>query len=595
MSQPPPPPPGPPPQSGPDEPEGPQQPPGPPPQQPAPDKQQGGGYGYPQAPAQPPQPGGYGYPQPPAQPPQGGFGGPQAGPVPGPYGQPQPGPYGQPQPYGPGPYGQPQPGPYGYPGGAPTVPPGGRPPGGDNKVLVIVAAVVAVLLVVGGGVWFLAQDGGGSPDPQASSGGTTSGSTGGGGTDTGGGDAPTGTDGELLFTVDAPDVNESTGVPGAWATDEFFVKSSIGKILAVRAADGSSAWEIPLDGPVCAASPHRSEDGRTAVVTRESGAENADCNQMVVLDLDKGKKAWQKTIPGDADVSSLGGGVTVARNTVAAAWIGGAVAYSLDGGSPLWGGDWSGECRDEGYAGGAELVAVVRCGNLSDPEYRVQTLNPKNGKPVGEYTVPSGISSVHVLSTAPLVIGVGAGEYHTTDIITVGDDHQLESKITLGDRYEDPCRTDTESCWTSAVSDDYVFLPTKSHDSSGDAIGQTNSVMAFDIHSGATKWKVDAGDGREILPFDVQDGKLLAYRTATYEDGGEIVEVDPASHQEKLRLRLPSGHDLDYEREMGPRTYGSYSRVIFRNGRLFFHQHITSDRVGTYTKERLLAVGYGAG
>lgn len=119
--------------------------------------------------------------------------------------------------------------------------------------------------------------------------------------------------------------------------------------------------------------------------------------------------------------------------------------------------------------------------------------------------------------------------------------------------------------------------------------------MAFDIHSGKTKWKVEAGTNRAIMPIGMDGDRLLAYRTSTYDEGGEIVGIDPETQKETLLLQLPSGHDLDYEKELAPRAYSAYAEVIYEHGRLFFHQHLISERKGSFTKERIMAVGYGAG
>ncbi|MCF6522255.1 PQQ-binding-like beta-propeller repeat protein [Streptomyces sp. JJ36] len=580
----------------------------------------GDGYGYPQQPsaphaaptqaagfpaAQPPgQPGPPGPPpgppgQPPTPPPGGGFGPPGAP-------TPPAGGYGYPAPGGPGgaptmPPGQP-PG-YGQnPGMYPTMPPGGGPggSGGNNsKIIVIVAAVVAVLLIAGGGIWFLTQgdDGGKNEskgDTKETSQGASEGgdSSGGGG---GGGDTPKNADAELVAKPAAPEVSDQVSVPGTWVTEKYMVKTSVESVLGFTAEDGSEAWEIPLSGSVCAASIHQTDDDKTAIVTQETKSPDADCNQMVVLDLKQGKKVWQQTIPGDrVDVNSLGGGVTVSGDTIASAWIGGSVGYKIGGGEPIFTAKPSGTCRDEGFAGGAKLVAVVRCGSYDSPQFKVQTLDPATGKSVQEFEVPKGVESVSVASTDPLVLGVGAGTTVTNRVMTVTEDGKLGANVALGERYNKPCRTEVESCYGMAVGKDAFFLSTAEHDDKSADYGRTNEVMAFDLQTGKTKWKSDAGSKRTIVPFGMDGENVLAYKMPSYDAGGMIVSIEPSKGEQTVLMKMPSDEQLDYEQEFKPSTYGQQTEVVYGHGHLFLPELYVNERPGTFVKERLLGVGYTA-
>ena len=357
-----------------------------------------GGYGYPQ---QPPQTGGgYGYPQQPPGAPQGaGYGFPQQPPgAPGGYGFPQQPPqgYGYPQQPGQPPYGQ-------NPAMYPTQPPGGYPggpgaPGGDGngKIIAIIAAAVAVVLVIGTvGFFLIDDDGGGETEAKGDKKSTSKGS--------GGGGKPASTEGEELFKIDSPKLSgeDSKYALGGWATDEVFAKGTIDAVVGMDAASGDKKWDLALDGEICAASKHMTESGKTAVITQETKSTKAACNQLAVFDVNSGKKEWQEKMPAADDATTLGMNLTIAEDVVAAKWIGGSVAYKISGGSPLWRSKGSNECRDDGFAGGKELMAVVECGDYSDPKIKVQKLDPKTGKSTWEFEAPDGVESARVISTRP--------------------------------------------------------------------------------------------------------------------------------------------------------------------------------------------------
>ncbi|QPP08440.1 PQQ-binding-like beta-propeller repeat protein [Streptomyces bathyalis] len=548
---------------------------GAPPQPPA------GGYGYPQQPpsggfgAPPPQPpaaGGYGYPQ---QPPGGGGG----------YGFPQQPPQGAGYGYGyqqhPGqPYGQ---GPGMYPT-APGYGPGGPgAPGGsgNGKVIAIVAAAVAIVVaVVTIGIFLVNKDDGteARQDPKT-------------GTNDPGGDKPASTEGRELFKIPSPKLSEdeTASVTGAWATDKIFAKSTLNGIIGMDAASGKQAWKISLDGQICAAARQSTDDGKAAVITAETKSSRAKCNQMAVIDLDKGKKLWQETMPSSESAVTLGMNMAIGKNVVAAKWIGGSVAYKMSGGTPLWKSQSGGGCEDEGFAGGEELMAVVQCGSYGDPKLKVQKLNPKTGEANWEFDVPKGVQTARIVSADPVVIAVGAGSSTATDVMTIGDDEKLKAKISLGDnKYEPGCSTGVESCTSIVVDDDYVYLPSARHQ--GDS-ASTNEIIAFDINSGSPKWKSDAGEKRTIVPVRMLDGKLIAYKKPTYDAGGQVVAVDPgAQGKQELYMRHPDDSAED-ENNLG--GISLREPPIYQNGRLFLHQTLISKRSST-SYGKYLGIGFGA-
>ncbi|OEV28886.1 hypothetical protein AN219_19585 [Streptomyces nanshensis] len=473
----------------------------------------------------------------------------------------------------------PQGGPYG-PGG-PGAGPGGSG-GGNGKVIAIVAAAVATVLAVVTVGFFLVSNDKGTEAKDDGKTGTK-----------GIGGKPASTEGKELFKIPSPKLTdeESVSVTGAWATDKIFAKSTINGIIGMDAARGKQAWKIDLDGQVCAASRHSTDDGKTAVVTAETKSSRAECNQIAVIDLNKGKKLWQEKMPNSERATTLGMNMTISQNVVAAKWIGGSVAYEMSGGTPLWKSEGTGSgCQDEGFAGGEELMAVVQCGSYSEPKLKVQKLNPKTGEANWEFDVPKGVQSARIISSDPVVIGVSAGTSSTTDVMTVGDDEKLKSKISLGDRKYDPgCSTGVESCASAVVDDDYVYLPSARHQ--GDDYSSTNEIIAFDLETGKPKWKSDAGERRTITPVRMQGDKLIAYKKPTYGAGGQVVAVDPGKQgEQELYMRHP---DDSSETENNFAGITLREPPLYENGRLFLHQTLISERsTGTYGK--YLGIGFGA-
>ncbi|WP_405505861.1 PQQ-binding-like beta-propeller repeat protein [Streptomyces purpurascens] len=595
------------------------QPPPPPPQQPPP----GGGFGPPQD--QPPQPG-YGYPQAPQTPPPAA---PQAppqppqapqGPPPG-YGYPgqQPqAPYGQPgQPGQPG-YGQPgqpgygQPG-YGYPQGTmPLQPQPGYPgqPGGGKKfnaqLAIIVAAVVAIALIIGGGVWYSSSKDDGTKDDTASSGGSTGGTDdNNGGTASGGKEkAPSDPSAKVLFQVPAPEVkNDSTVVvSGSWLTDKTYAKSGIAQIVGYDRDTGGKQWTIPLDGPVCQASRHVTDDNKTAILYQPAMPTKADpshgCSQVAVIDLDAGKELWSKTVKTGDQLISFDN-VTVSGKTVAVGSSSGGAAFDISG-KPLWSPKPSDSCYDAGYGGGEKLVAVRKCGSYEQRQLHIQTIDPKSGKVISEYKMAEGIEYASVVSTNPLVVAADVGDSAgdgsgISDFFSIDNKTgKLRTRISApGEQFAARCEgiTRIEYCNQLAVGGDRLYIPTEEHDGKGE-YSQTNEIVAFDLATGKqTGQRADAGDGYTISPLRMDGGNLIAYKRPPYDKGGQIVSIDGGSFKETKLLENPASEQVrDVESSMSP----DYSEFLYAEGHLYMSKVYASKRSSTGDKE-YLAVGFGTG
>ncbi|WP_049713932.1 PQQ-binding-like beta-propeller repeat protein [Streptomyces caatingaensis] len=500
-----------------------------PPGAPAPGAPVGPAYGYPQA---PPPPGGYGYPA---------AGGPQ-------FGAPQFG----------GAYQQ-------------TPPPAAK---NRKRLAVIVGAVTAFALLLSGGVWYALQ-GGGDDDPKKDGPKASSGAKGGGGAK--GADKPRAKEGKFLFGAELATIKDtSRPAGGMWVTGKVFAKGDLDKVVGYGLTGGKQ-WEIPLDGDICSAPKHVTADGKTAVLVAQAPPSDSKpyggpCNQVVALDLDHGKKLWQKSVRvGDKDVTFSE--VTVGGGTVAAGGLGGGAAWSLEG-KELWKPKEDDSCRDDGYGGGSKLVAVQRCGDYERPQMKVQTLDPATGMPKSSFKVPSGLQYVHVVSTDPLVIGVNAGD-HTgngvSDFMAIDDsgkDGKLRSKIaTENGKFVPRCpSTAVEGCYKLAVTKDTLYLPSDDHQTgkSGE-VGRVNEVVAFDLANGKSKGKTDGRVSSSMVPIGTDgDGAAIAYLTASWRAGGTVVRIDPNSFAAQELLKNPLATQKT-EAQISP----LFEQAIWAQGRLY--------------------------
>lgn len=471
-----------------------------------------------QHPQQPPPPApGYGYPGPqPPQPGQGyaqpGYGQPQYGQPPtqaGPYGYPQQTPppqYGQQPPYG----GQP---PYGQqPGG-----PGG---GSKNKLVVIVAAVVAAVLVIGGGVYFATKGGNGKddPKPQANSGGTS------------GGPSTAAHNSQMSFKWDknADTVAKKDNLKdalGIWFTDKYVVKNQINQVVGYDIGTGAQAWAIPApSGSECTAARDSYHD-MTAI---QYGAK---CDKVMAINLAEGKMLWSTDLPG-GDISPDFGyaQMAVSGDAVGITWGEGSVGYQLSAQKTLWqsgDGDNGDNCKDDGYAGGAQFVAVLNCGY--DTSYKVQLVDPaKSGAPKWTWAAPDGLRVTAVVSTDPVVVLLGTQDTIFTDVASIVDG-RLQSRVSLGTK---KYRIDEDGIEAQSVHDVLVDKDTVYLTLAGDTGGAgkvLSGIVAFNLSDGKQKWVAKPTDNYDITGIGFQDGKVLGYEEPSYDKPGKLVTLDPAS------------------------------------------------------------------
>ncbi|MEU9607662.1 PQQ-binding-like beta-propeller repeat protein [Streptomyces sp. NPDC048057] len=559
---------------GPPAPQAPQGPPGFPPQQP--------GYGYPQA---PPAGAPYGYPGQPQQPQQ-----PQG------YG------YGFPQ--GPG-------GPAG-PGGFPTPPPAPQPPrkGLTTQLKIVIAAVAAVVLIVGGGVVYAVTQDDGKKNDTSSSGskkGRDKGDDKGDGAATDGEGkekAPDDVKSKVAFQLAPPELTDITSFDGSWATDKAFVKPHLNSVVGYDRTKGTQLWQIPLPGQICGASRHKSDDNKAAVLFEAgkrtgSGAKNfLPCTEVGVIDMTNGKLLWSASVTSDAggDRKIRFAEVTQSGTTVAAGSLYGGAAFDLNTGKVLWKPTATAdECEDQGYAGGAELVAVRKCGDYNNEQLTIEPLNPTDGKPRFSYKMPAGVEYASVISTKPLVVAADVGDtgkFGISDFFSIDDKGTLKAKISAtGDKFEARCRSsEVESCVKVVVGNGRIYLPTAETQASGESYGYTNSIVSFDLNTGKPlPGRADAGEKFTMFPIRMDGGNVIAYKEPPYSKGGQVVSLHGTTLKETVLMENPGDQP---NREAETSFSSDYAEYVYEDGRLYISSILLNKGTSSSSTRRWLSVAY---
>ncbi|MEV6664644.1 PQQ-binding-like beta-propeller repeat protein [Streptomyces nigra] len=512
----------------------------------------------PQPPAGPPQPG-YGYPQQPPQPQQPG---PYAS---GPYGQPpqQPGPYGYPQ--QPGPYGQPpqgyvQPGQPQFPG-APGTPPGGSRNPFKGKPALAVVAAVAALAVIGGTVYAVTSGGDDDPkkpvaqktdDPKGSA--SPTGDDEGGDEGSGGGADPENLNGgrqageaKVLWYKPAPDAPGSgADAPGMWITDKTAVKAAYKQVFGYRVADGEEAWD-PISFPekICSVTAQKSSDDKVVVAYMSGSSDRAKCNQLQQIDLNSGAKGWKGTVAeGGLFDTTLKVEMSITGKTLMVGRSQSGTAYDVGTGKKMWDKQRYGDkCFPDAFAGGEKLIGVASCDAGGSGEHdEIQVLDPATGKAKWTRKIDGGWRVARVFSVDPLVVYSTNKDKKTWNISTFDSaSGKRRSQVSVDLEIGAECgwailERALQGCGGVVADDDTLYMPTK-------AIAAANEIVAISLDSGKEKWRAKSPAEETMLPVKVEDGKLVAYVTPSYDAGGQVVAIplSGGDHDPEKLLQNPAG------------------------------------------------------
>jgi hypothetical protein len=511
-------------------------------------------------------------PAPPAQPPQPGYGYPQQpGPYaqPGPYGAPTapnaptapgtPGPYGQPQ--QPGPYG-PQPG-YGYPQqpqypGAPGTPPGG--PAAKKKTALIIGAAAAALLVIGGTVYAVTSGGDdGKKKPVAEKSDDNKQPTAttpvnpGDGSGDGGSDPENLNEGrkpgeaKVLWYKTAPDAPGSgADAPGMWVTGKTVVKAAYKQVFAYNTGNGNPTWDpITFPQKVCAVTPQQSDDGKVVVAYMSGVSDRAKCNQLQQIDLDTGKKGWTAEVAdGGLFDSALNVELSVSGKTLMVGRSQSGTAYDIDTGHKMYDKKkYGNDCFPTAFAGGnGRLIQVASCDAVGSDEHdEISELDPATGKVKWKQPVKKGWTVGRTYSLDPLVVYLTNEDKKAWNISTITGNGTFRSQVKVDEKFSPSCgwailERNLQGCQGVAVGSDTLFLPT-------DTTSGANEIVAISLATGKERWRVKSPTDESMAPVKVENGKLIAYVSPSYDAGGQVVSipVSGGSHTPVKLLQNPSG------------------------------------------------------
>ena len=489
-------------------------------------------YGYPQQPGGPTPPPG----QPSTPPPSGGYGYPQTPPPGGHYGYPQTPPPGQP-PTGANPYATGQ-SPYNQPPTTPMPAPGGPQGGnGNKKIMMALAAVVAVAVVAVGTVFFVTKDDGGDDKPEAKKKPGQSEPKGDVKGDPGAvKDIPPSTipkqdsDAEVAWEGDVPKGLEgdvSKQAHGVLFFGGNIIKYEPDGLVAYTIKDGKQVWKKKfIRGDSCNISPNSSLGGKALVQW------GAKCEKVMGFDIAKGKKLWEKDLPGrNGEMASASRAhVAVSGDLGGVAWLGGRVGYRLSDGKELWSNTDPG-CNDQAFAGGDNFIAIHQC--ILGTDGKVRKLD-KDGKEVGSWPVPKGVEVKRVFSTSPLVLGLSPNGF-SSDLnnIAVLDENTMELKKRIKvdpKRYRVTCQPthSLDSCQNVVVDkdSDMIFLETDTYEGKE---RRTNAITGHNLTTGRLVWTTEPTKEGRTSPVGMHDGKLLSLEQGAYDGGGGVMQMNPKS------------------------------------------------------------------
>ncbi|WP_428951922.1 PQQ-binding-like beta-propeller repeat protein [Streptomyces sp. cg35] len=351
--------------------------------------------------------------------------------------------------------------------------------------------------------------------------------------------------------------------PGMWATKKVLVKGRQSSLVAVNIADGSDAWTRDLGSDICAITQDVTNDGRTAVMVKDPEGDHL-CNQLVMFRIGTGAKLWQVKVPVKRGFFSEPTRMTMTQGVVVTSWNEGSAGSDMSTGKTLWQRGRTKQCHDGGFVGGQSLLLRYDCFDEKSQQdhYRVQKLDPGTGAVEWTYKVASGVKFAYLLSSQPAVLAVAAGDYDVTNLISLDGRGKYRAGIRMeGDHYNVECDPDSvDGCTGALVANDQVFVT--SGDSSEEPGNNTNWIVTFDLATGKSGFKFDAGEDQQISLLRVSGDRVLALKNGTDTIApNSLVSLDPKSGKQRtyFYFTIPSGMH----------GYGA-GEVAVEHGRIFF-------------------------
>ncbi|MBD0838340.1 PQQ-binding-like beta-propeller repeat protein [Streptomyces sp. TRM68416] len=396
---------------------------------------------------------------------------------------------------------------------------------------------------------------------------------------------PADTAAESLFTIDAPELstNWSARSIGSWATESTYVKTGHATVDAYAVEDGERRWRLSLPGEACAAAQHVTSEGLTAVVThperRHKRRPDLSCDQLVVFDVDNGRKVWQTTLA-RVRATEIPGSVSVGHGVVVASWYEGAAAYRVDDGEALWTRSYPDACpySRPRFTGGTALVGIGRFCTDARPraEREVRKVDPRTGRDEWIWRIPDEYITAGVLSNDPVTVAVSRldpdddhEETLMTHVVSLDSEGKPRAVIPVDDRFDIHYWDSRQH--THAATDDTLFLPVRQTEKTMYA----DEIVAIDLDTGKVRKRFPAQPGRHLAPLRMNGDRLLALQVDhRAEKVVKVFSIDPATGEKTLMLRAAT-KDEDIQSMMRIDS-AFYSEALFQHGRLFFSRSATA-------------------
>ncbi|MFE1877552.1 PQQ-binding-like beta-propeller repeat protein [Streptomyces sp. NPDC059496] len=468
-----------------------------------------------------------------------------------------------------------------------------------NKLIVLVAAAVAAALVLGGVgyVAFSGDDEDAKPVAQQPADAKPSGSPSvneGDGKGDGKGDGENlqadfnagrkqGEDKVLwLKTIKVNGPGAGVASKGQWVVGDTVAKPVGKTITGYAVADGKEKWTINFPEQICGTTNGKTtDDGKAVVMYRNGESDDAECNQIQMIDLKTGKAGWSKEVAKesafdaflDAELAMTGDTVTVNRLTRAS-------AFRISTGEKLFGSPTEGCVPGRYAAGSGKLIGIATCFD-ADGTVEIQGTDPVTGKKTWTNRLPKGWGVSRVYSLDPIVVHLGNEATKERPIVVLGPDGQKRATLSAEGKFSIHCSDahddSLQGCATAVVDAGTLYLPTTVD------LGEANEIVAFDLTTGKAKWRVPAGEARTIVPLKAANGQLIAYRKAEMDQGGEVLSIPAAGGTPTVLLRHPSGPSAPIES-----TFFS-PKIDYVDGRFF----ISTFRLMAQDTEEKLLMAFG--
>ncbi|MFD4934854.1 PQQ-binding-like beta-propeller repeat protein [Streptomyces virginiae] len=370
---------------------------------------------------------------------------------------------------------------------------------------------------------------------------------------------------------------------GQWVVGDTVVKSLWRNLTGYAVTDGKEKWTLPFPAQICSVAPQTTAEGRTVVMYRDGEGENTSCNQLRVVDLKTGKEVWSKEVPSEGlfdnfttpTLSMIGDTVTVNRGGTAS-------AFRISNGDKLFANPLGDGCNPDSYeAGNGRMIALATCSD-EDSTAEVHGIDPVTGAKAWAYRLPAKFKVTSIYSVNPTVIDIGDEKTKQRSIVVLGPDGKQTATLAGEGSFTVGCG-DTGlfrslvTCPSAVVDGSTLYLPTAA------GTRKTNEIVAFDLTTGKDKWRVPAGDKRTLTPLTALNGRLIAYRKAEEEQGGEVLSVEATGGTPTALLRHPSGPAAPIERTF------TLPKLDYVDGRFF----ISSTRLRAQGQDEKLLMVFG--